>query len=186
MNKTQIKRLVLCAMCVALCCVLPVAFHAVALSKIISPMHIPVLLCGLICGPLYGLFCGIAGPMLSSVITGMPPASALVSMLPELAIYGLAAGLLMKFIHTKHLFADIYASLIPAMILGRVAGGMADALFLLGEGSSYTLSMFAGSYIIGTLPGTIIQLVLIPLLVFTLEKAKAIPMRYPKIVKENA
>ena len=35
-------------------------------------MHIPVLLCGLLVGWPYGLLCGLAGPLLSSLLTGMP------------------------------------------------------------------------------------------------------------------
>ncbi len=184
MITNRVKRIVMCAMCIALCYVLPLAFHAIALGRILSPMHIPVLLCGIVCGPLYGLFCGVVGPILSSLISGMPPATALISMIPELAVYGLVGGLLMKFIYTKHLFADIYASLIPAMILGRIAGGVADALFYLGSETPYSISMFVSSYLVGSLPGIVIQLIIIPLLAFTLEKANAIPQRYLKQAKE--
>ncbi len=185
MKMNRIKCIILCAMCIALCYVLPIAFHALALGKILSPMHIPVLLCGIICGPLYGLFCGIAGPILSSLISGMPPVTALISMLPELAVYGLVGGLLMKFIRTKHLIADVYASLIPAMILGRIAGGIADALFYLGSETPYSINMFVSSYLIGSFPSIIIQLILIPILALTLEKAKLLPARYCELTKDS-
>ncbi len=58
------KRISLCAMCIALCYVLPIAFHAIGLGSALSPMHIPVLLCGLICGGWWGALCGIVGPVL--------------------------------------------------------------------------------------------------------------------------
>ena len=93
---SSVRRASVCAMCIALCYVLPLAFHALAAGSMLSPMHIPVLLCGIICGPGYGVFCGIAGPVLSSVLSGMPSATGLIAMVPELLTYGLVCGLLMR------------------------------------------------------------------------------------------
>ena len=68
-SMTNTKRLILAGLCVALGIVLPVAFHSVAnAGSIFLPMHIPVLLCGLICGWPYGLACGVIRPLLSSVM----------------------------------------------------------------------------------------------------------------------
>ena len=67
-SMTQTKRLVLAALCVALGVVLPVAFHSVAnAGSIFLPMHIPVLLCGIICGWPYGLACGVLTTKRSSI-----------------------------------------------------------------------------------------------------------------------
>ena len=89
-NKPTVYKLVITAVCIALCVILPYAFHAIPNGGILfSPMHLPVLLCGIICGPLYGLLCGLAGPFLSSVLTGMPVWAYLPTMMIELAIYGL-------------------------------------------------------------------------------------------------
>lgn len=181
---SSVKRSSICAMCIALCYVLPLAFHALAAGSMLSPMHIPVLLCGIICGPGYGAFCGIAGPVLSSVLSGMPTATGLISMVPELLTYGLVCGLLMKIVRTKQLISDLYISMIPAMIAGRLAGGIADALFYLGTTGEYSITMFVSSYFVGSLPGIIAQLILVPALVLTLEKARAIPARYPKNKQE--
>ena len=94
-SQTNARQLVMAALCAALGVVLPVALHSIPnAGSILLPMHIPVLLCGLVCGPVYGLGCGVLTPLLSSLITGMPPAAVLPSMLCELAAYGLAAGLL--------------------------------------------------------------------------------------------
>ena len=181
---SAIKKNCICAVCIAFCYILPLAFHGLTLGSILSPMHIPVLLCGIVCGGFYGALCGIVGPCLSSLLSGMPPASALVSMLPELCVYGLACGILMRLLRTKHLMADIYLSLIPAMLIGRIVGGIAKALLYTGSGEAYSLALWASSYLTGSLPGIIAHLVLVPLLVFTLEKAKVIPARYPDIVKQ--
>lgn len=177
---SAIKRSCICALCIAFCYVLPLAFHALGLATTFSPIHIPVLLCGLLCGPVYGAFCGIAGPVLSSVLSGMPSATALISMVPELLVYGLVSGLLFRLIHTKNFYADIYLALIPAMVLGRVIGGAAKMLFYLSDGTAYTLSLWASAYFVQTLPGTILQLAVIPALVLVLTVAGLIPRRYPK------
>ena len=73
MKENQVKKLVMAAMCVALGIVLPMAFHTIQnAGSIFLPMHIPVLICGLLCGWQYGLICGILAPVLSSLFTGIP------------------------------------------------------------------------------------------------------------------
>ena len=57
---TATKRLVLTAVNIALCLVLPMAFHSIPNGgKIMLPMHIPVLLCDMVCGAPYGAVCGL-------------------------------------------------------------------------------------------------------------------------------
>lgn len=175
-KKDYIKRLVMAAVCVALCVVLPIAFHAIPnAGQVVLPMHIPVLLCGLICSWPYGFLCGLLGPLLSSLITGMPPAAMLPSMMVECGVYGLVAGLMLKFVRTKSTYADLYISQITAMILGRVVAGIAKALFFAPGTPAFawvTTSLVQG------IPGIVLQLVLLPTLVFALIKAKILPKRY--------
>lgn len=179
MRKTSsIKHITITALCIALCYVLPIVFHATGLGSAFSPMHIPVLLCGLICGGGYGIFCGIAGPILSSVITGMPPATMLFYFIPELATYGLVTGLMMKLVRTQKPLADVYISLVAAMLLGRLVGGVAQALFYLGTGQAFTIAAMTAGYFVTTLPGIVCHLIVIPILVTTLMKAQLIPNRY--------
>lgn len=182
-NMTAIKRAVVCAACIALCCVLPVAFHSVGLGSVLSPMHLPVLLCGLVCGGWYGLFCGLAGPLLSSMLTGMPGAMGLMTMVPELMAYGLFSGLAMKLVRTRSLYADMYISLITAMVLGRIVGGIAQVVTirLMVIDLAYTAYIWIQSYFVVSFPGIVIQLILVPAVTLMLMKAKVIPTRYPKI-----
>ena len=87
---SQVKRAMITAVCIALCVVLPMAFHSIQnAGAIFCPMHIPVLLCGLLVGWPYGLLCGLAGPLLSSLLTGMPAMGYLPCMMVELGAYGL-------------------------------------------------------------------------------------------------
>ena len=173
---SHVKRLTFTAVCLALCVVLPLALHAIPdAGTLLSPMHLPALICG---WP-YGLLCGLLGPVLSSAITGMPPAAYMPPMIVELAVYGFVSGLLMQLIRTKNLYADLYISLLSAMLLGRIVAGAARALFF--AAGSYTMSLWATSYFINSLPGIIIQLILIPIIVVSLTRAHLIPKRYTTI-----
>lgn len=170
---TNTKRLILSGLCIALGIVLPVAFHSVAnAGSIFLPMHIPVLLCGLVCGWPYGLACGVITPLLSSVITGMPPLAYLPSMLCELAVYGFASGLLMRYVKTGKLLADLYVSLAGAMLLGRLVFGLLNALIF--RAGDYSVAMWTTAAFVTALPGILIQLAVIPVLVLALKKSKLI------------
>jgi thiamine transporter ThiT len=173
---SSVKTACICAICIALCYVLPVAFHALGLGSMFSPMHIPVLLCGLICGWPYGLVCGLIGPAISS-LTGMPPLAILPSMMVECAAYGAVTGLMMKFIRTKHTTVDLYISMITAMALGRVIAGLAKA-WIFAPGTP-AFAWVTTSLVTGV-PGIVIQLLVMPAVVFALTKARLIPQRYPK------
>ena len=141
---SQVKRAMITAVCIALCVVLPMAFHSIQnAGAIFCPMHIPVLLCGLLVGWPYGLLC----------------------------------GLLMKFVRTGKIYADLYISLVGGLLIGRVIAGLFRALIF--SPGSYSLAAWATGYFVTCLPGLVIQLVLIPSIVFALMKARLVPMRYP-------
>lgn len=170
---TKTKRLIFAGLCVALGVVLPVAFHSVAnAGSIFLPMHIPVFLCGLVCGWPFGLACGVLAPLLSSLFTGMPPMAYLPSMLCELAVYGFASGLLVRFVKTGKLLADLYLSLIGAMLAGRLVFGLLNAVIF--RAGSYSLPIWMTAAFVTALPGIIIQLAVIPALVLALKKTKLI------------
>ncbi|MBE5884536.1 MAG: ECF transporter S component [Lachnospiraceae bacterium] len=174
MNKFMIT-----AVCIALCIVLPVALHSIPnAGTLFSPMHIPVLLCGIICGWPYGLLCGLIGPLLSSLLTSMPVMAKLPFMMVELAVYGMLTGLVMHLLRTGKLALDLYASLLIAMLSGRIVAGILRAFFLAGE--SYSWSIWVTSYFVSCLPGILVQLILIPILYIALERAGLIPTRYPQ------
>ena len=82
----------------------------------------------------------------------------------------------MSFIRTKSLYVDLYASLIIAMILGKVTAGVITALFFAPTG--YSIELWLSSYFLICTPAMIIQLTLIPTLVVMLEKANVIPKKY--------
>ena len=174
-----VKKAIITAVCIALCYVVPLLFHGVQnAGRVFLPMHLPVFLCGLICGWQYGLLCGLAGPALSSLLTSMPPVAILPSMMLELAVYGCVSGLMMRFIRTKNAYADLYISLIAALLCGRVVAGLLQALIF--SKGAYSMTAWVSGYVVTSWPGTLIQLVLLPSVVFALMKAHLIPERYPK------
>ena len=67
------------------------------------------------------------------------------------------------------------------MLLGRIVGGIAKALFvsLLASGEVFNLAVWATGYFVVTFPGILVHLILVPVLVVALMKAKLIPARYP-------
>ena len=140
--------------------------------------NIPMaLLLAFLAGLAAGLVTGLLGPLLSSIITGMPPAAMLPSMMVECGVYGLVTGLMMRFIRTKNGLADLYISMVAAMILGRTVAGLAKALIFTPGTAPFawvTTSLVAG------IPGIVIQLILMPLVILALTRARLIPTRYPK------
>ena len=168
MKKTL--KLTLSAMFLALSLVLPFLTGQIPeVGSMLLPMHLPVLLCGLVAGPLWGLGCGVLTPMLSSLFTGMPPAAMLPGMLVELSVYGLASGLLANALRGKNRLLGLYLPLVAAMLAGRVAGGLVNGFLF--QAGAYTVQMWAAASFVTAVPGIIIQLVAVPALAFALEKA---------------
>ena len=178
--KNSVKNMTLTAVCIALCVVLPIAFHSIPdAGSVFLPMHIPVLICGMICGWPYGFVCGLMGPLLSSALTGMPPAAILPAMMVECATYGMVSGIMLKLVHTKNTYADLYIALVVAMLAGRVLSGIAKALIFM---PNISMTAWIMASVVTALPGILIQLVFLPAVVQMLMKAKVIPVRYTKNV----
>ncbi len=170
MTSSSTKKLVLSAMFLALGLLLPLFVgHIVPMGWIFLPMHIPVLLCGFFCGAPWGLAVGFVTPLLSAAITGMPPIyPTAFAMAFELASYGLLTGLFYK-LFPKSIGA-IYASLLLAMIGGRIVWSIVSFIVYSIAGTVFTFDMILSGAVVSVLPGIAIQLVLIPILVMVLDK----------------
>jgi len=167
------RKAVSTALFIAIGIALPLAFHSIPnAGRVFLPMHIPVLLCGLVCGFPWGLACGIVTPLLSSLLTGMPPAAMLPSMLCELAVYGLVAALLMRYVPVKNAYAKIYIALVGAMLCGRLVMGALNALIF--SAGNYSMQLWLTGAFVSALPGIAIQTVLIPPIILGLRKAKLV------------
>ena len=161
------KEITLTALFIALGIILPLVFHQMALAgRIFSPMHIPVFLAGIFIGPVSGLIVGLVCPVMSFLLTGMPPPYAVPLMSLELPVYGVAIGILIRVIK----FPVI--SLLLAMILGRLAFALGLFVFGLFLSLPYGPKEFIKISVITGFPGIAIQLILIPLLIETIKLTK--------------
>lgn len=166
--RTNVKKLVIAALMVALGVLLPMLFHVLGAGTVLLPMHIPVLLCGLLCGVPWGAACGLIVPFLSSAVTGMPPLFPVaVSMSLELCAYGALTGLFYR-----NFKWNLYVSLLAAMLAGRAVSGLTNAVLFGIIGAPYGFEAFLTASFATALPGIAIQIVFIPALVFALEKLK--------------
>ena len=170
-KENYVLNLALSALCLALCLVLPFLTGQIKqFGNMLCPMHIPVLLCGFICGPLYAAAVGAVAPLLRFALFGMPqlfPTGT--AMCFELAAYGLIAGLCYRALPRRK--SSIYAALITAMIGGRVVWGAAQVALLGLSGGAFTWSMFVTGAFVNAVPGIIVHIVLFPVLVMALERA---------------
>ena len=140
------------------------------------PMHLPVLVCGLICGWQYGGIVGFVLPLLRYVLFGMPPMPNGLAMAFELAAYGAISGFLYNRSRWQCI-VSLYRSLIIAMIGGRVIWGIVRVVMLGMTGNAFTWQMFMAGAFLNAVPGIILQLVFIPALMVTLNKTGLVRFR---------
>ena len=171
MSSLQVRKLTYAALYLAIAMVLPfITGQIPEIGSMLSPMHIPVLLCGFMCGWPWGLAVGFIAPLLRSVVFGMPalfPGAA--AMAFELAVYGCLSGLLYRALPKKKW--SIYAALIISMIAGRIVWGTARLILAGLAGNSFTWAMFVAGAVTNAVPGIIMHIVLIPVLVMVMERA---------------
>lgn len=164
------NKIILTGFFLALALILPQIFHPLNLGQVISPIHFPVLLCGLILGYQYGLLCGIVAPILAGILFLRPPLYPTgIAMAIELGIYGFLSGLLF---HQKNLSRNtivrLYASLVVAMIVGRLASSFVNSFLVLTGLSTVKYWAYIKILFVIGLPGIVLQLLVIPPIVLRL------------------
>ena len=168
--KNNVYKMVLSALFLALAFVLPFLTGQIPeIGAMLCPMHIPVLLCGFLCGWPWGLAVGFIAPLLRSLTLGMPPMfPTALCMAFELAAYGGFAGLLYRLLPRNKGF--IYAALIGAMLLGRLVWGGAMYVCMGIQGNAFAFSAFLAGAVTNAIPGIIVQIILVPILVILLSQ----------------
>ncbi len=172
-RKKSIRLLTNSALFLAMGMVLP--FFTAQIKEIgdtLLPMHIPVLFCGLVCGPLHGLAIGFLLPLLRGAVFSMPPIyPSGVWMSFELATYGLVIGLCYNRFQKKNI-GVVYFSLIFAMFAGRIVWGIVKTVVLGLSGEIFTFHAFLVGGLFDAIPGIILQLVLIPMIMEIVNRIK--------------
>ena len=175
--KKNIRNLVTAAMLMAVGIVLPFFTGQIPqVGNMLLPMHLPVIVCGLICGWQYGGIVGFMLPLLRYVLFGMPPMPNGLAMAFELAAYGAISGFLYNRSRWQCI-VSLYRSLIIAMIGGRVIWGIVRVVMLGMTGNAFTWQMFMAGAFLNAVPGIILQLVFIPALMVALNKTGLVRFR---------
>jgi len=170
-SKNFVRNLTSSAVCLALCMVLPFLTGQIPeIGSALSPMHIPVLLAGFLCGPWWAAAVGAVAPLLRhAIFGGMPPLMTAIAMTFELLAYGLLTGLLYRLQPRK--MSSVYIALITAMIGGRVVWGVAQVVILGLTDNAFGWAAFWAGAVTNAIPGIIVQLLLVPILVVALQRA---------------
>lgn len=167
----DIRKLVISGACLAIGLVLPfITGQIPEIGKALSPMHIPVMICGFICGPLYGIVIGFICPLLRSVLFQMPKMvpDAMV-MACELAAYGAFTGIFYRLLPRKKF--NIYISLVGAMLMGRVVYGFVAYMIYHAIGQPFTWEIYMAKAFTSAVPGIVCHILLVPVIVMALQKA---------------
>ena len=172
--KHKTKHMIIAALCLALCLVLPFLTGQIPQSgRMLLPMHLGVFICAYVADKKWAAAVGIVAPLMRSLLFGMPmlyPTA--IAMACELFTYGLVCGLLNDKLPKKPVY--IYVSLIGAMLAGRIVSGLVQIPLYGLKGNTYTWTAFITASFVEALPGIILQIVLIPLLIMALRRAKLI------------
>lgn len=180
-HRSAIYKMIATALLLAIGLTLPLLLGQLEiLGQAISPLHIPVLLCGLTCGWGWGTALGVVLPLLRSLIFAMPPMPIAIPMAVELSAYGALTGLFYPFFRklmkTKNHLPAMLSSMLIAMILGRFAGGAVKAFVMGLQGKGYSFNAFIAAYFTGTAIGAVIHLIIVPAIAVALEKAGLSPL----------
>ncbi|NLJ99256.1 MAG: ECF transporter S component [Tissierellia bacterium] len=168
--RIKTKDLVTAAVLLAIGILLPLIVHISGINgAVFLPMHIPVLIAGLMIGSPLGFIIGVLSPIVSNLLTGMPPIPILWIMIVELSIYGLTSGYLYRKVKMS-----LLPSLIFSMILGRLAGALTVLLLGMGLGIPVPpMDIYVKGITLTALPGIIIQIILIPAIIRAYEKSQS-------------
>lgn len=171
-SKLSVKVQTLAAIAAVIAAVaIPQLFHAVGIisgagtvpGETFLPMHLPIILVGLLAGPYAGIAAGLLGPAASFAMSGMPVAAMLPFMAIELGMYGLTAGAM------RNVKIPVIGKVVITQIAGRAvkAAAIAFAVYVIGS-DSVALSVIWSSIVAGV-PGLILQWTMLPLIVFWIE-----------------
>lgn len=177
MKNISLKLMVVNALFLALGLLLPLLTAQIPqFGNMLLPMHIPILICGFVCGWESGLVIGFVTPIIRSFLIGMPPMFPIaIAMSFELAVYGCLTGVFFRLFSKKNMLIPVV--LIIAMAGGRIVWGIVSYVLFGLNGTAFSIEMFLAGGIVNAIPGILLQLVLIPIVIIALKKVKLLEYR---------
>ena len=173
MKENPTKNLVLSALFLAIGFVLPMLTGQIpAIGQVLLPMHIPVFLCGMICGWKYGASVGFLLPIFRSVLFSVPimyPTAIAVAF--EMSVYGGVSGVFFACAKKKTIGA-VYGAMLPAMVVGRCVRAIAEVVLLGLQGEPFVWKAFVTGVVLHSTPGIVLQLVLVPTAMLALRRVE--------------
>lgn len=153
-------------------------------------MHFPILLVGILCGPIYGVIGGAVTPLVNYLTSGGTfNVQRMLPMMVELATYGLITGLLRKVFLKNPKTNKFYSTivLVIAMVVGRAIHATVKALIVSSDQTFIAAlwTYFAADFT-STWAGIITQLILIPAILYALLRGGILVKYIPDIeIKSN-
>ena len=169
--KTRTQQITLIALMISLCIIVPILFHYIGAGAILLPMFLPIMLAGFLIEFPFAILVGLLGPWISALITGMPPLfpTALI-----MSVEGFTAAAIVSYLYHKKelsfwicLISGILMERVSLVIMGFI---IAPLLGLPGE-------LFSIYKLTESLPGVLLQLILIPIILKMLWKFQVIPKK---------
>ena len=170
---TDVRSYIFTGVFVLLSVAVPLIFHQFHMAgATYLPMHIFVLITGLLFGWRAGLLVGLLTPLASYAVAGMPALPVLPQIIIELSAYGLVAGILREKFNLR-----LTWSLLGAMVAGRLVLFLGVLVIYLIAGKVYSpLGLEANPFLVvwsvikQGWPGIGIQLASIPAVIWLVGK----------------
>ena len=157
----------LAGLLLALALTFPLLFHAIGLGSAFLPMFFPIVAAGFLVRPRLALLVGGLAPLVSALLTGMPP------FYPPIAFIMMAEGIVLTVV--PHLFhqklkLNVMVSLVLTLLLDRLV------LLVLVLGIAGVMDLPKGvmgvASVLRGLPGIGVMLVVIPPLVLAMKRRR--------------
>ena len=161
--------MVVSAAMAALALILPIAFHAVGLGSQFLPMLLPLLLNGFLVPLPWALLTGATVPIISSLMTGMPPMYPPIAL--EMSLEGAAIGGIAAAIYGFRP-RRFWPALLTAIVVSRFLG--LGAMWVLARAFSLPAGFVSAAMLIKGLPGVALQIVVVPLAIGQLRRSRNI------------
>jgi len=152
----------------ALALLLPIGFHALGWAgKVFLPMHLPIVVAGFVVGPPTAAGLGLIVPLLSAALTGMPPLAPPIAPLMSLELVAKAtlASVLYRTLRLPIWLVLPIALLVDWAVLALAAVVAASFFAIQAEPLRYVWGV-----ILLSVPGTLVQLAVVPLAVAAIER----------------